>query len=149
MGSILGVVLGGITGGWSWLLRNPVLIAIALLCGAFVVVVISKNHEIEGLNKQLFDPKTGYAVRLNQANEGLGVERANVATLNFALKTQGDSILALKAQGDASLAKFDSIIAGQTAANASFKSRIAAIDAAKPGSDKCKAAFDLVRGSVQ
>ena len=146
---MLSLVLGGLDTAGRFFLKNPIWIALALLCSAFVLVVVSKNSEISGLNKQIFDPRTGYAVRLSDSERARTTADANVATLNLALKEQSDSITALKQQGDASSAKFDSLLAGQAVANATIAQKVAAIDKAKPGADKCKAAFDLVRGSVQ
>jgi hypothetical protein len=144
MGFLLGA--GKIaTGFGGWLLRNPWVIAIAMLSTAFVLVVVSKNSEIKTLERE----SNGKDARINSMTAALTTSRNNVATLNKTLQDQSTSILALKTQGDASIEKFDTLIAGQASINANTSRKIASLDMAKPGADKCKSAFDLVRSTVQ
>lgn len=136
---------GGLAKAGIWFLRNPAIIFAAAFCVAFVLVVVSKNAEIATLEKTSNEKDT----RITSLTSDLAVSRANYATLNASLTTQNASILALKNQGDAASVKFDQIISGMTAGNATIAKKIAAIDAAKPGADKCASAFALVRSSVQ
>lgn len=145
----LSIVGGVFAGVGKWFVKNPTVLAIGLLTAAFALVIVSKNSEIKTLRTSINDPKYGYQARITTLTSGLAIARGNVATLNSTLITQSSSILALKAQGDRQDNAFDQLIKGMDKANASTAKRIAAIDAARPGADKCQSAFDLVRSSVQ
>lgn len=145
----LSIIGGGLATVGKWLLRNPTLIAIGLLSAAFILVVIAKDAQISTLDKSINDPKTGWIARNNALVKDNQTLKINNATMSGSLATQSASIELLASQGKLAEAKFNAIINGQALADASTKKRIAALDAAKPGTDKCQSAFDLVRSSVQ
>lgn len=129
----------------TWLFKNPAIFMTGIICVMFVMVVISKNSEIGTLNKASKEKD----VRIETLITSLGQARANVATLNGTLTTQSDSIAALKTQGDAAGTKFDQLIASMASANATTARKLAMLDKAKPGPDKCASAFQLIRESVK
>lgn len=148
MGFLTGIGAGLLKGA-SWLLKNPAILFAAAFSVAFVLVVTSKNAEIATLRGSINDPKTGWVARnaaLTKDNQTL---RINNATMGQTLVTQSASLDALKNKADAADAKFDLLIAGQTAGNATITKKIATLDKAKPGADKCSSAFDLVRSTVK
>ncbi len=129
----------------GWLLKNPALIACALLLAAFAMLVISKNAEIRTLRSVGHEKDA----RIETLVGSLGQARANVATLNASLITQSASIAALEQQGVAAGAKFDQLMTGMATANATTARKLDAIDKAKPGPDICKSAFELMKGAAR
>lgn len=130
---------------FTWLLKNPAVLFALAFSLAFLYTVHSKNDEIAEISKT----SNAKDARIIQLLASLAQARANVATLNGTLDVQSASIKALQTQGDSQDAKFDQLIAGQAAGNATIAKKITLIDAAKPGADKCASAFALVRSSVQ
>lgn len=146
-------ILGGLlTGGlnilktvMTWLLANPAILFALAFSVAFLFTVDSKNSEIATLqaaNKAKDD-------RINGLYANNVTLKTNNASLSSSLSVQTASITALQAQGTAADEKFNQLIAGQAASNASIAKKISTIDAATPGADKCSSAFDLIRSSVQ
>ena len=145
IGSLFATIGSLFAKGGTWLLKNPAILFAVIFCGAFIFVVHSKNEEISTLAKA-GNKKDAIITNMTGA---LAVSRANVATLSNSLQTQNESLDALKNQGVTATAKFDQLITAMNADNATTAKKIAAIDAAKPGADKCASAFELVRSSVK
>ncbi len=145
MGAFFGVIGGGLAKAGLWLFKNPAILFAAAFSIAFLLTVSSKNAEIATLEKIGHEKDT----RITAMTSDLAVSRANAATLTASIATQSASIAELKNQGDAASVKFDQIINGMSASNASTAKKLAILDKATPGADKCSSAFALVRSSVQ
>ncbi len=141
----LGKIIAGLGNAIVWLFKNPAILFAVAFSIAFLVTVWSKNDQIAAITKV----SNAKDVSITALKLALKQSRENAKALGISLDEQSASILALKTQGDSQDKKFDQLIAGQAAGNASIAKKIATIDSAKPGADKCQSAFDLVRSSVQ
>lgn len=138
-------VIGGLGKALKWLLANPAVFLALVFCIAFILIVISKDHEISTLQKEIVALDKQHAITV----AALTQSQTNVATLSGSLDQQNNSILALHAQGDAASGRFDQIMAVMASSNATTTKKLVALDNAKPGADKCAGAFALVRSNVQ
>lgn len=141
----MGAFFSGLAAAGKWLLSNPAVLLCGVLGAAFVMIVVSKNNEIAVLDKTV----AARDASIDSMSRALGQARTNVATLSGSLKTQNTGIAYLKSKADASDSKFDSLVARLAAGDAALQAKLGAIDSAKPGSDPCGAALDLIQGSAK
>ena len=149
MGAIVSLVLGGVWGFikrvMAWFAANPAAGLTLLMAAAFVMVVLSKNGQINELRKT----NTTGLERITTLRASLAQGRANEASMATSLHEQNDSINQLAVQGTASAARFDQLMSAMTTQNTEDKKELAALDAAKPTADKCGSALALIKGAVK
>lgn len=100
-----------------WLIRlltsrlaGPIASGIAaVLAIGLALILISKNATIAGLDRQINDPHTGYAVRLQLAQADLVQCRANRLTLEESTRLQNEAIDAASREGAARLADLNHV----------------------------------------
>jgi hypothetical protein len=149
-------IVSFVTGGFSkalsaiskllkWLLANPAAFLAFVFCIAFVLVVLSKDHEIATLQKDVADRDARISIMTTAA---VGY-RENAAKLTATLGEQNATLLALQKQGLSSSARFDQIMTAQQTASVGIARKIAALDKATPDADKCASALALIRSNAQ
>lgn len=133
----------------TWLLKNPTIVATAFVTIAFIMVHVADNARINTLNDQIDNPKTGYKKRVESAIADNTTLRNNNGVLSETLAHQNAAFEELKSKADAASGKFDTIIAGMAASNASTARKLDIINKAQPGPNRCDSALALIKGSVQ
>lgn len=139
----------GISAVLGWMLKNPVIVLLFIFTAMFAMVVVSKNAEIRTLRTSIDDPKTGWRKRNEVFQASNATLRANNISLTTSVARQNEALAALQKQGVVADGKFDSLMAAMATSNATIGRKIAAIDAAKPGADKCESAFLLMKGAAK
>lgn len=142
---ILSIIGRGLSSAFSWLLKNPTVLLMGVISAMFLMVVVSKNSVIDTLNKSIKEKDA----RIERSVAAITTLRNNNMTLSESLKVQSDSIVALQKQGEQAGVKFDQLMAGMAASNATTAKKLSALDSAKPGPDKCTSAQALIKGAVQ
>lgn len=139
----------GLSAALTWLSKNPAIMITLIVIVAFVMLLVSKNHEIAGLNDRISNPKTGYEFRIGALRDALTTERNNTASLKAGLDDANNALGQLQTKADNARTAYDKIIAGQAATNTRLDGKLTNIQNAKPGADKCASALALIKGSVQ
>lgn len=135
----------GLSATFAWMLKNPVVVLLAIFTGMFAMIVVSKNSEIATLERTSGEKDK----RIETLVASLSQARTNVASLSDGIRVQNAAIDLLNERSSAASVKFDGLMAELTKGNARLQDKIAAIDAAKPGADPCQSAYALIQGSVQ
>jgi hypothetical protein len=140
---------GGLAKAGLWLVRNPAIMMTAVVTIAFIMVVVSKNSEINTLNKSINDPKVGWIARYNAVQADNGTLKLNNAALGGSVATQNAALATLIGKADTADAKFDAAMAQLRGSLGGFQTKMARLDAAQPGADKCSSALALIKGSAK
>lgn len=135
----------GLAAALAWLSKNPAVMITLCVVVAFVMLLVSKNHEIKSLNGSI-----AVAQKQHETDQAaLTTERNNTASLKAGLDDANNALGLLQTKANNAQAAYDKIIAGQAAANTRLDGKLANIQNAKPGADKCASALALIKGAVQ
>lgn len=129
----------------AWIGGNPAFVMLAIVLAAFAMLIVSKNATIAEVRSNSAAKDT----RIATLTTAVTTLRNNNTILSKGLDTQNKGIEALKGRADAADATFQQALQRLDAMNAKVGTKVAAIDAAKPGADKCLSAFELMKGAAQ
>lgn len=127
-------------------LAGPIATFIAVILGTMLVLSSCENGKLE---RSIEAPKTGWRAKLKTSEDNLSTCRGNVNALNASIDSQNHAVDALasesaartrEAERRASQARQDRITASSEATR---------ILTARPGSDSCVSALDLIREAAK
>lgn len=121
-----------------------------VLTGVVIFLLLTKNATISELRRSIDDPKTGYKVKLQQAEANLAVCRGNVAVLSGSLDRQNAGIKAVADAAQANAAIGRAELARVRLETKPLEVKVKQITADKPqSSDLCAEADRVLLGATK